>query len=501
VKIRNWFSSALLLSVGAVAAAEPPTSDSQKETATAPTLQRTDLFSPPMVKLDCEVKLGPIERYQLPNGLEVIVVPRPSVPVVDITLAVAAGGNDDPVEQGGLSQFVASMLRKGTEKRTADQIADEIDFAGGSLGANADDDATLVSCRARAKDLALCLDLLADTTLHPTFPIAEMNEVHDEMMAEVVSMRDSPQRLAAAHVANLFFGDRDPRGRLTSEASLAKIDRASLVSFYQRWYAPQNATLAIAGDVDPKALKKRLAAYFGGWRRRPLPKRPPRDLPKRAAMQLRLVDKPDATQSAIVAVGPGLRHASSDYFAVRLMNYALGGGGFSSRLMKSVRSEGGKTYGAHSQFSAGRDAGTFTISTFTRTPETVHTLKLVLDEVSKMQSSGPTEEELQSAKGHLIGGFGLRLETGTDLARALVESKIDGLDADFVKRYPVRLKSVTLAEAAKAATRYLEPSALVVVGPAQEVKPLLEAAGYQIDEVVHYLEPVSREERAHTAAR
>ena len=142
-------------------------------------------------------------------------------------------------------------------------------------------------------------------------------------------------------------------------------------------------------------------------------------------------------------IGPGIRHADPSFYAVRLMNYALGGGGFSSRLMKVVRSEGGKTYGVRSSFAAGRDAGPFEASTFTRNAETAATLKLVLDEIAKMRAGGPTEEELKAAKSNLIGGYGLRLETGADLAEALIGAEIDGLDNKYVVEYPARLEAVT----------------------------------------------------------
>src|SRR5439155_24005923 len=140
---------------------------------------------------------------------------------------------------------------------------------------------------------------------------------------------------------------------------------------------------------------------------------PPRPLPvPQKGLPVRLVDKPDATQSALLVLGPGIRHADPALYAVRLMNFALGGGGFSSRLMKSLRSEGGKTYHVGSMFEVGRESGSFEASTFTRTSETVETARLVLDEIARMRKSGPTAEELKAAKNNLIGGYGLRLETG-----------------------------------------------------------------------------------------
>jgi peptidase M16-like protein len=203
----------------------------------------------------------------------------------------------------------------------------------------------------------------------------------------------------------------------------------------------------------------------------------------------------------VLVLGPGIRHADPQYYAVRLMNYALGGGGFSSRLMKVVRSEGGKTYGVRSSFLAGRDAGPFEASTFTRNAETTATLRLVLDEIAKMRTGGPTEEELKAAKNNIIGGYGLRLETGTDLAEELIGAELDGLDGKYVVEYPARLDAVTVKDATTAAAQHLDPRALVVVGKASEVGPALKKAGYSKIEVVSYLDPVSGAERRELRAQ
>jgi zinc protease len=459
---------------------------------------RADLWKPPAIKPSTKVSLGQVERFTLPNGLKVVVVPRKSVPSVDITLALRVGEGANPIDKSGVAQFTAMMLRKGTERRTADQISEAIDFVGGSLEANTSEDATLVGCHARARDLPLCLDLVSDVTQRPTFPEGEMSEVRDQLTADVEGVKDNPQGLASQHLANLFFGDETPRGRPMSKRSIGAITREDLVKMHQTWFAPNTGLLAISGDVDAKMLRADLTKYFGAWKKKTTPQALDRPLPKPGKLALRLVDKPDATQATLVLAGPGIKHASPDLYAVRIMNWALGGGGFSSRLMKVVRSEGGKTYGARSGFEARRLPGPWSASTFTRTSETASTLKLVMDEIAKMKDGGPAADEIAAAKGNLIGGYGLKLETGEDIARAISTAEFDGLDAKFVEQYPARLDKVTIADATRVAKQYLTPTALVVVGKAEEVKPMLEKAGLELAgpiEVVSYLDPVSAAER------
>jgi zinc protease len=487
--------AALLFSTVAMAQAPAP----QKAAEPDPWAGRTDLFVPPLLTPTTKVNLGPLARATLPSGMLLLVVPRHQIASVEVTLAVRLPDTAEPIDKSGLAQFVAAMLRKGTQKRTADQISDAIDFVGGTIGAQASNGALYVSCHARARDLQLCLDLVGDLAMNATFPESEMGEARDELMTTINGVKDNPQQLASWHAENLYWGDDDPRGRPMSKKSVEAIDRAALVGFRDKWFAPNNAILAVSGDVEDKTVRPLLGKTFAGWKKHEVPPvtdPPPRPLPAtQKSLPLRLVDKPDATQTVLLAYGPGIRHADPSYYAVRLMNYVLGSGGFSSRLMKVVRSEGGKTYGVRSSFHAGREAGPFVTSTFTRNTETISTLKLVLGEIAKMRENGPTDEELKSAKSNLIGGYGLRLETGSDLAEELIGAEIDGLDAKYVEQYPSRLEAVTVKDAATAAAQHLDPRGLVALGKASEVGPMLKKAGYSKIEVVNYLDPISAAER------
>jgi zinc protease len=333
------------------------------------------------------------------------------------------------------------------------------------------------------------LRLIFDVVQNPTFPESEIALLRQQFVGNIEQAKDTPATLADQHADNVFYGNDDVRGRTMSHASLAKIARSHLVDFHKRWFAPNNAILAVSGDFDPKQIE----SAFSTWKKKEVPVLPKFETPKVSPLKIRVVDKPDATQSTIVIMGPGIRHAAPDFYAVKLMNYALGGGGFSSRLMKVVRSEGGKTYGANSSFSTESDSGDFTVSTFTRNAETAATLKLVFGEIEKMQKSGPTSDELDAAKGKIIGGFGLQLETGSDLADQLLLSNIHGLSNDYVSKYPQRMLNVTLEEAKKAAADHLSPTTLVVLGNAKEITPLLTEIGYAPHETVSYLDPVAKE--------
>lgn len=450
----------------------------------------THMLKPPVIHHTEKIDLGMMQRSTLANGLQLILVPRQSG-TVGMTLAIMAGDVSDPLNMSGLSEFTASMLRKGTKKRTAAQIAETIDFVGGSISTSTSDDAVFVQCSARSKDVQVCLDLMTDLILNPTFPQNEIELMKQQSIGELQSAKDSPKTLAAYHAANVYYGDQDVRGRPTSLQSISNINRKAITDFFDRHYAPNNSVLAISGDFDPKMVEK----AFGSWKKKMVPKS--LDLPsvQKGELKIRVVDKPDATQSTIVIQGPGISRTNKDYYAVELMNYTLGGGSFSSRLMKVVRSEGGKTYGASSTFASGRDPGPFKVSTFTRNSETGATLKLLFREIEKMRASGPNSEELEAAKSNVVGGFGLGIETGSDLASALLGGKIDGLSNNFMSEYVPLMNAVTTEQTRDVAARYLFPTTLVIVGNAKEVVPQLKEMGLTVNETVLFTDPVSASER------
>jgi zinc protease len=485
----------------AAAPASPAAATAAKTAPAAdPWAGRKDIFVPSLSTPSTKVDLGAVQRYTLPNGLQVIAVPRHGAPVIDVMLAVRTGGATEPKDKAGLAQFTASMLRKGTTKRTADQISEQIDASGSTLDAESNELASFVTCSGRSRDLSLCFDLMSDVVENPSFPEAEMKEVRDQLLATIEATRDNPRALAAAHAGNFYFGDEDPRGRVPSKRSVRSIDRGLLAAYHDVWYKPNNSIIAVSGDFDAKTLRPALMKWFGHWKRGDVQKLDALKLPPAGPLKVRLVDKPDATQAQIVLVGPGIAHGDPDMCATTIMNYTLGGGAFSSRIMKVVRSEGAKTYSANSHFESSREPGTFIASTFTRDPELANTVKLLLGEIDKMKASGPTAEELTAAKANLVGGYGLKFETGSDVARQLLVATLDGLAPDFVGKVPACYAAVTAAQAAEAARAHLHPQALVVVGNAKTLTPLLTAAKLAPTETINYNDPIVGFERAAAAA-
>lgn len=469
---------------------EPPPVDEAPPPQRDPWSARTDLIAPPPLRAPAALAPPPVERFTLPNGLQVVVVKDARLPTVAMQLAVRAGRGEEPLARLGVAELTANVLPKGTKKKSALQIAKAIDFVGGSITADATFETTWVTCAALAKDAKTCLELLPEMVVTPSFPADEIDKAKQLLLAEVSRRLDDSGQLANAQVQNLLWGNDHVRGWVTSAATIKGLTRADLVAWHKAWFVPGNAMLAVAGDVNVPKLKADLTRAFAGWKKGTLPARPKYADPK-PHTSVRLVDKPGLTQTQIRVAQLGLRHDDPRFFPTLVWNDALGAGGFSSRLMKVVRVAGGKSYGASSSFDRNLERGAFVATTFTRTEETVATLELVIRELATMAKDGPTDAEVSDAIAHLAGGYSLRMTGADDIAAALVTADLHGLSAAYVTQFPLLVAQVTRDEAAAAAAEVLTPGALsvVLVGDAKLIAPALKAAGVAF-ETVAFSDPI-----------
>ncbi len=462
-----------------------PDDDGKAPAADDPWAGRTDLIKPPPPQPPAAITLPPIEQFTLPNGLEVVVVKSSRLPVVSYQLMVKAGRADEPLARLGVAELTADLLPKGTKKKNALAIAKAIDLVGGLITADAGFEATWLTCQTMAKDTRVCLELLPEMLTQPSFAQDEIDKAKSAQLLDISRRLDDAGALAGAHAQNLLWGNDHVRGWVTSAAHVKQLQQKDLVAWHKTWFVPGNAVLAVSGDVDVARLKKDLARAFGAWKKGPVPARPKYGDEKPRGTRVRVVDKPRQTQTQIRVAQYGIRHDDTRFFPTLVWNYALGGGAFSSRLMKVVRSEGGKTYGASSAFDRNADRGSFMVTTFTRTAETVATLELVLEEIVKMQAQGPTQEEVDAAIANLAGSYAMRVSGADDLAAALVTADLHGLSQKYVSDYPVLVGQVSREDAADAARTMLTPrdTAIVLLGDGDAIAAQLERAKIPFERV------------------
>ncbi|HEY1552450.1 MAG TPA: pitrilysin family protein [Kofleriaceae bacterium] len=455
---------------------------------------RNDLINEPTVKPPHKVELPPIDQFTLANGLVVYTVADSRLPTINVQLAIKAGREQEPRARLGVSEAAADMLVKGTRGHDAIALARAIDFVGGTIDAEATFEATLLSCGSLSRDRNTCLSLMSEILTQSTFPEPELKKIKDQMIGNVRARLDDAGSLASEHVQNLLWGPDHVRGWINSEQSVNALRRDDVVAWAKTWYVPNNAMLVVAGDFDPKTIKGELERAFGAWHKAPVPPTPSYKEPGLSGIRIRLVDKPGQTQTHIRIAQFGIRHDDPRFFDTLVWNYALGGGAFSSRLMKVVRVEGGKTYGASSAFDRNMDKGSFVAQTFTRNAEAVATAKLIIAQLAKMQKDGPTDDEIAAAIANLAGGYEMRFQSAGDAGTALIGAELHGFGVEYLQNYPLQVAKVDGTSARRAASEIIDPRdyVIVMVGDAKDVEPQLKKEGWRYEKV-SFTDPISPE--------
>ena len=406
------------------------------------------------------------------NGMTVLFLEQHFLPTVEIHALVKVGSAQDPPDKAGLANLTASLLDEGTLTRTSRQIAEQIDFVGGSLEAHAAEDFTTASTRALKKDADLGFALLADMLQHPAFHKQEFERVRTQILGEIVSDDDDPGNVAMKAFHQLIFhGHPYSWPAHGTEETLNKITVADIQQFHAREYLPNQTILVIVGELTQDQAATLVQTHFGSWKKgtpSPYQMKKPASIERK---MVQLIEK-DLTQSTIVLGHTGISRTNPDYYAVTVMNYILGAGGFSSRLMDSIRDKQGLAYGIMSQFDSRLMPGAFFISLQTRTDVTNQAIAGVLTEIKGMRDAPVTDQELNEAKSFIVGSFPLRVDSSAKLANVLAQVELYNLGLDYFTQYPKAIEKVTKDDVLRVAKQYLDPQhyALVVVGSIAKAK-------------------------------
>lgn len=442
--------------------------------------QAPDRSKPPAAGPVPALKLPPIQKRTLSNGLPVWVVEMHEVPVVDVSLIVSAGAAADPAGKFGLASYTAAMLDEGAGTRTALELADAIDALGASLTTSSSYDYSAVRLHALASKLDSALPILADVALRPTFPEADMNRLRGERLTGLIQLRDNASQLASAAFSRLLFGatHRYGTGVAGTETTNKAMTVADLRQFHAAHYQPRNAHLLVVGDVTAAAVLPRLERAFGTWKNGAAqPARAPFGAvaaPK--ARQIVLVDKPGAPQSQIRIGTIGVDRRTADYHAIDVANTLLGGS-FSSRLNMNLREDKGYSYGASSSFQMRAAAGPFFAGAGVQTDKTTESLVEFFKELDGMSKPTPAEE-LTRARNLEALGFPGSFETTGSMAAQLIDLVVYGLPETFFNEYVPKIQAVTAADVERIGKTFMPSSTMlvVVVGDLSKIeKPIRDA--------------------------
>jgi zinc protease len=408
---------------------------------------------------------SPVRRV-LPNGLTLIVRENHANPTIALQGIVKAGGIFDPPGKSGLATFVGMMLDQGTKSRSAFEQATTIESLGASLRFDGGLETLSLSGNLLSGDLEEILRVLADALRNPAFPAEQVEKMRDELIIDYRVAENSTASVAARRANELLYPEGHPYHWSTggSDTSLAAITREDLASFHARHYGPNTTILVLVGDVTESRAAALVEKVFGDWKKLPDPPAfqvPNADPPKE--VRDLVVPKPGKSQADVVWAVPGLPRSAPDYDAAMMMNYVLGGGSLSSRLMDNLRDKEGLVYGAYSSMVSGIGAGPIQIRAGTNPGNVDRTIEALLGQVGRFHDEGPTDEEMEAAKGFLTGIFPVRLEANAGVAGQLLSAELYGLGLDYIERYPSIVRAVTTADAKAAARKYLSRAVYVLV--------------------------------------
>ncbi len=421
------------------------------------------------------VKIPAHQRFVLPNGLTIILLPKKDVPLIAFSGFVRGGATADPAGKPGVGSMVAGLLDRGAGKRSAFEFADAVEGVGGSFNAAAGAESISVSGQFLARDRALMIELLADALMRPRFDADEFAKYRDREIEFIKSAKDSdPSQLLAIYGRAQLFGNH-PYGRPQggSERSLAAITQSDVVGYHAANFGADRTTLVFAGDLDPKWMKNALGTAFGGWARSKAPASAPLAAAKRVSgRRVLLVDSPGAVQTYFWLANVGVDRRYSGRPALDLVN-TLYGGRFTSILNTELRIKSGLSYSASSGFVRGSVPGEFAIRSFTKTENTEKALDLALDTLDKLKHGAIEPAMLESSRAYVLGQYPTRLETAAHWAAALADLEFYGLGKEYIEGYAAALARVDLAEtAAVTADAFPRPTDLVIVliGDAEKIR-------------------------------
>lgn len=413
------------------------------------------------------IKLGDTKTFELENGLKVFVVENTKLPRVSFSLVL----NIDPELEGnsaGLQNAFGELMSSGTLNRSKEKLNNEIDFMGASLNTSS----TGLNASSLKKHTEKLLAIMADIVMNPDFKNEELEKIKTNMLSSLAAEKDNPDAIIAKVQSALVFGKNHPYGEIETEETVNNISLDKCKNFYNTYWKPNVAYLAVVGDITLEEAKKLIEKYFSAWKRAEVPKTNYPTPSKLSERNIALVHKTGAVQSVInVSNYANLKPGSPDEIKVRVMNNLLGGG-MSSRLFMNLRETHGWTYGSYSRISSDRLASSFTAYAKVRNAVTDSSIYEIFNELNRIRNEVPTKEEVEGIKNYLTGTFAMSLEDPKTIANFAINIERYGLPKDYYANYLKRLSEVTPDDVKEMAQKYIHPENcwIIVVGNRDEIK-------------------------------
>ena len=432
--------------------------------------------TPPAGSAPRPFKLPKLEKFSLPNGLQVTLAPFGSIPKVLIDVNVRAGNLNESASQVWLADFTGELMKEGTSYRSSEQVAQQAAGMGGSIAINVGPDVTDIQSDVLSEFGADAVQLLADVVQHPLLPKSEVARLKQDFQRQLSVQKSQSQTLARERFYEAIYPDH-PYGRiLSTDPIINSFTEEMARKFYEDNFGAARTHIYVAGKFDPAAVKAAITRSFSSWKRGAAPLV---NVPKTTAKhELDVVDRPGAAQTTVYLGLPTIDPSNPDFIPFQVMNTLLGGS-FASRITSNIREQKGYTYSPSSQISVRyRDAFWAEVADVT-TSVTGPSIKEILYEIDRLQKAPPSDAELNGIKNYLAGIFVIQNSSRAGLIGRLQYSDLHQLGDDYLENYVQKVFAITPQQVQAAAAKYILADRLTMVLVGDKAKITGQIAPYE----------------------
>jgi zinc protease len=438
-----------------------------------PELQK--IKTPPLPEFHPQIP----RRVVLPNGMVLLLQEDHELPLIEGIMRVRGGSRLEPAAKVGLVDIYGDVWRTGgTKDKTGDQLDDFLEARAAKVETDGNVDSTLISFNCLKQDFDDVFKIFVDVLRNPEFREDKLKLAQYQADTVIARRNDNIDEVARRVANQLAYGPKNPYARFAEYATVAAVTRQDLIAWHERFVHPNNIIFGVVGDFDSKAMESRIRQTFASWPKGAEAPRPEVTLTP-AKPQLYFIGKEDVNQSDIQMVTLGIERRNPDYFAVEVMNYAFGAG-FSSRLLKDLRTEKGLAYAVGGGIGSAFDhPGVFRLAIGTKSATTEEAVQGLKEELKKLVDDPPKGDELRMAKETILNTFIFNFDSKAKVLREQMAYEFYGYPLDFLDRYRAGIEKTTAEDVARVAQKYVHPEqfATLVVGNPAEIGNQLTAMG------------------------
>jgi zinc protease len=403
-------------------------------------------------------------QFTLDNGLQILLLPDPSTPMVNLTGWISAGSGFDPEPKAGLASLTADNLMNGTQTQDALTLAKTLEDVGADLSFAAYQEGVSFSGYALRENLPTLVQTLADVLQRATFPVDQLDLSRQRALINLKAELDDPSSLGWRLFQQAIYPKEHPFHRFATETSLNQITQADLINFHQIHYRPDTTSIALVGDFDPNQVRSLLNQAFGNWQAQGQPPTlnvAPVALPSSTTRLTQAI--PGKTEAVTYLGYQGISRTDPRFYAALVLNQILGGDTLSSRLGIEIRDRQGLTYGIYSFFDTGIHPGAFAIEMQTAPQDANQAIESTVALLNQLRQQGITIAELETAKRSITSSYPVDLANPSSLASAILGNQIYGLSQEEIRQFPQKIEAVTLEQVQQAIADLIHPEQLIIV--------------------------------------